>query len=89
MIMAIAATYYPGRAAAVSGLLTASGIAGSVLYPPLVGFTSASLGLGAGMLGAAALGALSGVAVLAATRIARSRSWSLPGRATSGGATGH
>jgi FHS family glucose/mannose:H+ symporter-like MFS transporter len=73
MIMAVAGTYYPHRAAAVSGLLTTAGVAGSVLYPPLMGFTSASLGLAAGMLGAAALGVGCAAAVLVATRAAGRR----------------
>lgn len=73
MIMAVAGSYYPHRAAAVSGLLTTSGVAGSVIYPPLMGFTSASLGLAAGMLGAAILGVACGVAVLVAARAADRR----------------
>jgi FHS family glucose/mannose:H+ symporter-like MFS transporter len=73
MIMAVAGTYYPHRAAAVSGLLTTAGVVGSVTYPPLMGFTSASVGLGAGMLGAAALGAACGAAVLAAAATAGRR----------------
>ncbi len=73
MIMAVAGSYYPHRAAAVSGLLTTAGVAGSVIYPPLMGFTSASLGLAAGMLGAAALAAACGVAVLVAAATAGRR----------------
>jgi len=73
MIMAIAGSYYPHRAAAVSGLLTTAGVAGSVIYPPLMGFTSASIGLAAGMLGAAALAAACGVAVLVAAGTAGRR----------------
>jgi len=73
MIMAVAGSYYPHRAAAVSGLLTTAGVAGSVIYPPLMGFTSASLGLAAGMLGAAILGVACAVAVLVAARAADRR----------------
>lgn len=73
MIMAIAGSYYPHRAAAVSGLLTTAGVAGSIVYPPLMGFTSASIGLAAGMLGAAALAAACGVAVLVAAGTAGRR----------------
>ena len=68
MIMTVAATLYPHRAAAISGYLTAAGIAGSVVYPPLMGFLSGSAGLGAGMLGASLLAVVSGVAVIVAGR---------------------
>lgn len=73
MIMAVAGSLYPHRAAAVSGLLTTAGVAGSVVYPPLMGFTSASLGLAAGMIGAALLAFAAGTAVIAAARAAGRR----------------
>jgi fucose permease len=73
MIMAVAGSLYPHRAATVSGLLTTAGVAGSVVYPPLMGFTSASLGLAAGMLGAAVLAFAAGVGVLVAARTAGRR----------------
>lgn len=73
MIMAVAATLYPHHAAAVSGFLTAAGIGGSVVYPPLMGFLSGSAGLGAGMLGAAVLAVASGVAIIVAGRGANRR----------------
>jgi len=78
MIMAVAGTYYPHRAAAVSGLLTTAGVAGSVIYPPLMGFTSASVGLAAGMLGAAILAAVCGFAVVVAARTAGHRQAAAP-----------
>lgn len=73
MIMTVAGALYPHRAAAVSGLLTAAGVAGSVVYPPLMGFVSAAAGLGAGMIGAAVLAVVCGFAVVAASRSATRR----------------
>jgi FHS family glucose/mannose:H+ symporter-like MFS transporter len=73
MIMAVAGSLYPHRAATVSGLLTTAGVVGSIVYPPLMGFTSASLGLAAGMLGAALLVLAAGTAVIAAARAAGRR----------------
>ncbi len=73
MIMTVAATLYPHRAAKVSGLLTAAGVGGSVIYPPLMGFVSGTAGLGAGMLGAAGLAIVSGTAIAVAGRGARRR----------------
>jgi FHS family glucose/mannose:H+ symporter-like MFS transporter len=88
MIMAVAGSYYPHRAAAVSGLLTTAGVAGSVIYPPLMGFTSASVGLAAGMLGAAALAVACGVAVLVAAGTAGRRRAPGPVRVVDGGPAG-
>ncbi|HEY6058600.1 MAG TPA: MFS transporter, partial [Candidatus Limnocylindrales bacterium] len=52
MIMGIGGSLYPGRSAAVSGFLTASAIAGALVYPPLMGFISVEIGIGAAMIGA-------------------------------------
>ena len=71
MIVASAGGLYPSRANAVSGVLTAAAVAGSVVYPPAMGFVSSiGLGLGVGMAGAglmavACAGALFVVRVLA------------------------
>ncbi len=70
MVMSVAGTFYPHRSATVSSLITAAAIAGSVVYPPLMGLMSGSVGLGAGMLGAAVLAGISGMAVLVAGRVA-------------------
>ena len=70
LIMAIGGRLYPGRAARVSGLLTAAGVVGSIVYPPLMGFVSPYVGLGAGMAGAAVLAAASAVAIRVARRLA-------------------
>ena len=68
MIMAIAGGYYPHRAAAVSGLLTAAAVAGAIVYPPLMGLMSEVAGLGAGMAGAVILAVVCGVAIVVAGR---------------------
>jgi fucose permease len=56
MIMAVAGDLFPNRSAAVSGFLGASAISGAILYPPVMGFLSVTIGLGWAMVGAAALG---------------------------------
>ena len=70
MIMAVAGSLFPHRAAAVAGIVTAAGVAGSIVYPPLMGLIAGVAGLGAGMLGAALLIFVSGGAVLVAGRLA-------------------
>jgi fucose permease len=73
MIMTVGGTLFPHRAATVSGVLTAAGVVGSVLYPPFMGLVSGVAGLGAGMTGAAALAVLCGAAVVTAGRVAARR----------------
>jgi len=73
MIMTVGGTLFPHRAATVSAVLTASGVVGSVLYPPFMGLVSVGAGLGAGMTGAAVLAVLGGAAVVAAGRLAAGR----------------
>jgi fucose permease len=73
MIMAVAGSLLPHRAAAVSGALTAAGVVGSITYPALMGVISELAGLGAAMVGAALLAAASGCAVIVARRIALRR----------------
>ena len=51
LIVAVAGERFPGRASAVSGILTAAGVLGSVVYPPLMGLLSVSVGLTAAMAG--------------------------------------
>ncbi|HEU4672231.1 MAG TPA: MFS transporter [Candidatus Limnocylindrales bacterium] len=67
IIILIADRLYPGRAAAVTGLLAGVAVVGSVGYPPLMGLISVSAGLVAAMFGAALL------AVLAAGLLAFAR----------------
>jgi fucose permease len=72
MIVAIGGELYPHRLSATTGTLTGSAVIGGTLYPPLVGLMSARFGIGTGLLGAALLSVLSGIAILAAAR-ARAR----------------
>jgi fucose permease len=71
MIMASAGALYPARANAVSGILTAAAVAGSVVYPPVMGFISTGVGLGVGMAGAGLLGITCAGALVAARLVAR------------------
>lgn len=70
MILAVAGSLFPHRAAAVAGLVTAAAVAGSITYPPLVGIASGAAGLAAGMAGAGLLIFASGAAVVVAGRVA-------------------
>lgn len=70
MIMAIGGERFPGRSAAVSGFLGATSVAGSVVYPPVMGFLSVTVGLTVAMLGTAVLG----FACAAALVVARGQS---------------
>jgi MFS transporter, FHS family, glucose/mannose:H+ symporter len=56
MIMVIGGDLYPRRLSALSGGLTAAAFVGGLIYPPLIGLLAAPVGIGAGLLGAAALG---------------------------------
>jgi fucose permease len=71
MIMAIGGSLYPGRTSLVSGVLAGAAVTGSVVYPPLMGFVSAVVGLGVGMLGAGAFGFVTAAGILVAARLAR------------------
>lgn len=55
LIMAVGGDLYPARSAAVSGFLSGFAVIGAIVYPPLMGFVSVGVGLGAAMGGAAAL----------------------------------
>ena len=59
--MAVAGDRYPTRSAGVSGFLAGCAVAGSIVYPPLMGFMSVTIGLGAAMSGAAVLAFAAGV----------------------------
>ncbi len=56
MIIVIGGDRYPDRTSAVSGLLTGSAVVGSIIYPPVMGFLSVTVGLTVAMFGAALLG---------------------------------
>ena len=72
LIMAVAGDHFPGRTAAVAGFLSAASVVGAVVYPPLMGFMSDGVGLGAAMGGAALLALVCAI-VLALFR--RRSSW--------------
>ncbi len=55
MIMAVAGDRYPDRTAAVSGLLASAAVVGSIVYPPIMGFLSVTVGLTVAMLGTVVL----------------------------------
>ena len=55
MIMVIAGDRYPDRSGAVSGVLATSAVAGTIVYPPVMGFLSVVVGLPVAMVGAALL----------------------------------
>ena len=64
LIMALGGERFPNRAAAVSGFLGAAAVVGSVVYPPVMGFLSVSVGLAAAMVGTALLGLAAAGALL-------------------------
>jgi fucose permease len=55
MIVAIGGDRYPERSAAVGGSLAGMAVAGSVIYPPAMGFMSVTVGLPVAMFGNALL----------------------------------
>ncbi len=73
LIMAIAGERFPDRAAAVSGILSGAAVVGTILYPPLMGVMSVTVGLTVAMLGTAVI-AIGGALALVASRYAIARS---------------
>jgi fucose permease len=71
MIMAMGGNIYPHRLAALSGSLAAAAVAGSVIYPPLMGALAGVIGLRSGMIGAALLGVPAIGGILLARRAVR------------------
>jgi len=69
LIMAIGGDRFPDRAAAMSGLLAASGVVGSLAYPPLMGVVSVTAGLSLAMLGTGVCVALAAVALVVVGRL--------------------
>ena len=69
LIIAIGGERHPDHSAAVSGFLTSAAVVGGIIYPPIMGFLSVSIGLTAAMLGTAILaGASAGALLLARPR---------------------
>lgn len=76
MIIAIGGERYPERSAAVSGFLTGSAVAGSIIYPPVMGFLSVTIGLTVAMVGNVVLALACAAALVVvgrSTRIAADR----------------
>ncbi len=67
LIVALGGERFPDRAAAVSGVIVAASVVGAVVYPPLMGVLSVTVGLPVAMLGTAAvcLACAVGLAVVA------------------------
>ncbi len=55
MIIVIGGDRYPERSSAVSGFLGGSAVVGSIIYPPIMGFLSVTVGLTVAMLGTVVL----------------------------------
>jgi fucose permease len=53
LIVAIGGERFPDRAAAVTGVITAGAVVGAIVYPPLMGALSVTVGLPVAMLGTA------------------------------------
>jgi fucose permease len=68
MIMLIGGRLYPGRAAAITGMLSAAAVIGGLIYPPVMGTLSVSLGIDLAMLGTAILAVASGALAFVAAR---------------------
>jgi fucose permease len=66
MIIALGGNIYPNRPAAVGGGLSAAAVVGGTVYPPLMGLLASTIGLRAGMIGAAFLGIPQILALLSA-----------------------
>lgn len=58
LIVAVGGERFPDRAAAVSGVIVAASVVGAVVYPPLMGVLSVTVGLSVAMLGTAAVAAV-------------------------------
>jgi len=68
LIMAVGGDLYPARSAAVSGFLSGFAVIGAILYPPVMGFVSVGVGLGAAMTGAAVLALVCAIVLFAIGR---------------------
>jgi FHS family glucose/mannose:H+ symporter-like MFS transporter len=69
MIIALGGERYPDRSAAVGGFLSGVAVAGSVIYPPVMGFLSVTVGLTVAMLGNVVLGVACMVALVLVGRV--------------------
>jgi MFS transporter, FHS family, glucose/mannose:H+ symporter len=64
MVIAIGGDRYPDRTAAVGGFLASAAVVGSIVYPPIMGFLSVTVGLTVAMLGTVLLGLASAAALV-------------------------
>jgi fucose permease len=71
LIVAVGGERFPDRAAAVSGLIVASSVVGAVVYPPLMGVMSVTVGLPVAMVGTAVVVAAGGGALVVVGRMPR------------------
>ena len=71
MIVAIGGERYRDRSAAVSGFLGGTGVVGSIVYPPIMGFLSVTVGLTVAMLGNAVLAVACAAALILVGRSTR------------------
>jgi fucose permease len=80
LIMTVAGERFPGRTAAISGLLAGSAVVGGTLYPPVMGPLSETVGLGVAMVGAGVL-ALASAGALLLVRRPGGGEWAVPAEA--------
>jgi fucose permease len=80
MIIAIGGERYPDRSAAVSGFLTGAAVVGSVIYPPVMGFLSVTVGLTIAMVGNVALALACAAALVLVGRATAATAQSQAGR---------
>ncbi len=71
MIVAIGGQLFPGRASLVSSVLVSAAMVGSIVYPPLMGVLSTTVGLRVGMLGAGLAMLISAGSIVLAANLAR------------------
>lgn len=73
MIVALGGERHPERSAAVGGSLSGLGIVGSIIYPPVMGFLSVTVGMTVAMLGNVLLAITCALALVAFGRATRRR----------------
>ena len=71
MIVAIGGDRYPDRSAAVSGFLGGTAVVGSIVYPPVMGLLSVTVGLTVAMAGNIVIGLACAVALVVVGRVRR------------------
>jgi fucose permease len=71
MIVALGGERYRDRSAAVSGFLGGTAVSGSIIYPPIMGFLSVTVGLTLAMLGNAVLAGACAAALVLVGRSTR------------------